>query len=478
MANRDPTIAPPPDPKIFKPKFRERILNFSRHLRSSKSAGFLALLGLVGASSCARMLGLDDLEFIGPKGTQGGTGGEGQSSGVAGEQIGGSAGRNTGGATGSNAGQGTCGTCAGDCLEGVCCPKGYFNCGGECFDLFSSAAHCGSCETTCEAEQVCNEGRCSSDCEKLARCGNDCVDLASNLNHCQHCNTRCFSPLMNGKAVCAAEGCVIECNPDSEPCGNSCCPPPPENGNVVCNSAVQCQVECDVNYHACVETEDPSCYRDDDDQHCGASCYDCWQPNATVRCIDSHCANTCDGPVTFPCDDAPSKVACGIWDFESGTPEGWFVDLDGLTNAWTDTLEATQAKARSGTYSLAFGFEGDDSRDPNARYIIELGVSVCSDGVNWPSHQFAFHYFFETAPDSDPPPHGKAEVYLQLRNGDRAVYAGCDSLQPNARGEWGVMTCDLIDIPEFTRMSLVFRIFHAPWTGTIYLDRVGWRDRE
>jgi hypothetical protein len=451
------------------PKFRERILNFSRQRRSSKSVGWLTVLGLVGASSCGRMLGLDDLAFTGPNVSKGGTGGEGQSSGVAGEQTGGSAGRNPGGVTGGNAGQGACGgTCTGVCLEGVCCPKGHANCDDKCFDLLTSAAHCGSCQTTCAAGEVCLEGRCSADCGSLTRCDNDCVDLARNPHHCQSCGNECPRSPPNGTAICAGlEGCAIEC--DQKGC-NSCCPPPPTNGYADCDSDNECVVRCKTDHHAC-GTDTAACYHDNDVEHCGTSCYDCRQPNTTVRCIRSHCDNACDGPATFPCGDPSGKLGCGFWDFESRTSEGWFIDPNGMTNAWTGTLEATQAQEYSGDFSLAFGFDGDGTGD---KHTIDLTVSPCPSGspVTWPPGRFAFHYFLEPASGFDPPPPGMAEVDLWLRNDNAHVLGFCNTYL-NAARRWGVVTCDLIDKPEFTSLSLVFRIF-SPWKGTIYIDLASW----
>jgi hypothetical protein len=445
------------------------------------------------------MLGLDDLEFTGPKGTQGGMGGDGQSSGMAGEP--------TGGASGGNAGQGACGSactgvclegvccptghanCGGECfdlrtsaghcgscetscgagevcLEGVCCPEGHANCGGECFDLRTSAGHCGSCETTCAAGEVCRDGRCKSDCGGLDQCGTECVDLASNPNHCQRCGNECPAP-PNGTAVCYG-ACDIRCIEPSQRCGNSCCPPPPSNGQVVCSPGDVCQVQCNANHHACEGTETP-CFPDEDAEHCGTSCEDCRQPNAIAFCVASRCANFCYGLTTFPCGDLSGKVACGFWDFESGTNEGWYIDPDGMMNAWTGTLEATQARTYSGTNSLAFGFDGDGNSSTGGSYAIELGVSLCPNGVavDWPPRGFGFYYSFEPASGFGPPPEW-TEVFARLRNGKQHVLGVCDTPQDAGSG-WEYVGCAFADSTEITHLSFGFRIF-VPWKGTIYID--------
>src|SRR4029078_13718231 len=73
-------------------------------------------------------------------------------------------------------------------INGVRCVDGTVACGDVCARLSSSAEHCGSCDVACEADSVCDRGRCqpaSVGCSgQRLLCGSDCVDARSDLDHC------------------------------------------------------------------------------------------------------------------------------------------------------------------------------------------------------------------------------------------------------------------------------------------------------
>jgi hypothetical protein len=73
---------------------------------------------------------------------------------------------------------------AGEAADGDC-PAGRTRCGASCVDLGTDPGNCGTCGHTCDASEVCNEGRCASTCAGgLLRCGGSCVDPATDEAHC------------------------------------------------------------------------------------------------------------------------------------------------------------------------------------------------------------------------------------------------------------------------------------------------------
>src|SRR4030095_2329030 len=60
---------------------------------------------------------------------------------------------------------------------GCCTEPGRINCGGDCFDWRTDAAHCGGCDFACGEGEVCSEGSCLSICpEGMTFCGEGCVN--------------------------------------------------------------------------------------------------------------------------------------------------------------------------------------------------------------------------------------------------------------------------------------------------------------
>src|SRR5437879_4501375 len=70
----------------------------------------------------------------------------------------------------------TCGACgpacpqgggAPTCQAGVCgvmCKSPLQDCGGTCVDVSNDPTRCGSCDTKCDAGQVCSDGSCDASC--------------------------------------------------------------------------------------------------------------------------------------------------------------------------------------------------------------------------------------------------------------------------------------------------------------------------
>lgn len=75
---------------------------------------------------------------------------------------------------------------------GGTCPRGQMNCGGECVDVMSDAAHCGGCDEPCDPGEVCEEGSCGSPCAAQEMlCAGECVDPLASDGHCGGCEQPC-----------------------------------------------------------------------------------------------------------------------------------------------------------------------------------------------------------------------------------------------------------------------------------------------
>ena len=70
-----------------------------------------------------------------------------------------------------------------------------------CFDLTSSAEHCGSCGTPCEAGAVCTQSQCCP--TGTSYCSSGCVDILTNPDNCGACDAGCPAP-----AQCSAGTCT------------------------------------------------------------------------------------------------------------------------------------------------------------------------------------------------------------------------------------------------------------------------------
>lgn len=79
----------------------------------------------------------------------------------------------------------------------------YTLCNQKCFDMSSDPAHCGACDKSCGASQICQNSACVT-CvpSTYVNCNNRCVDLkatGSNWN-CGRCNNVC-SRCLNGECM-------------------------------------------------------------------------------------------------------------------------------------------------------------------------------------------------------------------------------------------------------------------------------------
>lgn len=90
------------------------------------------------------------------------------------------------------------------------CAAGLEACTSGCFDLLTSAAHCGACDAACAPELECRDGGCV--CQgALDACGGRCVDTQTDAAHCGNCGVAC-----GPNEACRAGGCA--CSGELFPC--------------------------------------------------------------------------------------------------------------------------------------------------------------------------------------------------------------------------------------------------------------------
>tara|TARA_B100000676_G_C17788489_1_gene685716 strand:- start:2 stop:685 length:684 start_codon:yes stop_codon:yes gene_type:complete len=93
--------------------------------------------------------------------------------------------------------------------EDAGCAAGTTSCDGQCVDLTTSHANCGSCGTACTDDEVCEQSECSTQCsDALTDCAGACVDLTTNDSHCGACDNACDSGGSCSEGECLeASGC-------------------------------------------------------------------------------------------------------------------------------------------------------------------------------------------------------------------------------------------------------------------------------
>jgi hypothetical protein len=120
-----------------------------------------------------------------------------------------------GGGSGATGGDGGSGAATGG--SGGCAP-GLEDCGGECVDTMTSAAHCGGCNLPCQLSEECLAGECGPLCEGVfIACNGMCVDSSSDEQHCGDCITVCAP-----NEICNGGTCELDCPPPQQACNNQC----------------------------------------------------------------------------------------------------------------------------------------------------------------------------------------------------------------------------------------------------------------
>ncbi len=97
------------------------------------------------------------------------------------------------------------------CSTGSCnlsCVGGTTKCGDGCVDTDYDPSHCGACDTTCPANEVCAGGGCCT--LGLLFCDAACTDVDASDSHCGACGTACSGATphcLNGTCVAVLADC-------------------------------------------------------------------------------------------------------------------------------------------------------------------------------------------------------------------------------------------------------------------------------
>lgn len=204
----------------------------------------------------------------------------------------------------------TCGAgevCAGGSC-GVQCPDGQSVCAGGCFDTTSSTDHCGECGNACAAGEVCAAGSCEASCPSgQVDCAGLCVSTASDEANCGACGTACAAG-----EVCAGGSCAVSCGGSLVECSGVC-----KDTAVDRDNCGACGTTCAAD-EACVNGAcEPSCGPGQidcagtctsivaDEANCGACGNAC---GANELCVSGTCTLTCAGVTPDECAGACTNL--------------------------------------------------------------------------------------------------------------------------------------------------------------------------
>jgi hypothetical protein len=219
----------------------------------------------------------------------------------------------------------TCG--AGEvCVDGACgvtCPAGRTSCEGACRDLETDRAHCGACDAACGAGQACVSGACATTCPTgQDLCEGGCFDLQTSNAHCGACGEACGAGL-----VCAAGSCQASCPTGQALCGGQCFDLQTSSAHCgdcatacgageVCRAG-GCETQCPTGQAVC----EGACFDlQQAVEHCGDCATTC---GAGQFCVAGQCATSCPvgqqacgtvcaATATDPAHCGACDVACGV----------------------------------------------------------------------------------------------------------------------------------------------------------------------
>lgn len=202
------------------------------------------------------------------------------------------------------------------------------------------------------------------------------------------------------------------CNAGTTSCGTTCC-----TGSQVCVAGLtsECKTPDCSAANSCGTSDGAGGVCTNTKGKCLA------KPNTTAACSGSSCVYACNA-ATLSCSTA-ADPACGSWNFESGTTEGWSLTND-PNSLGTSLRAATAPGTGAGARSLAVDVDGT-GRDYGH---VTIGLDFCG-GAPATGLQGAFHASLWFQPtDSNGAPAGPAWTYLS--NGSSGVGGGADYNTP------------------------------------------------
>jgi Stigma-specific protein, Stig1 len=203
------------------------------------------------------------------------------------------------------------------------CPTGQQICSGACVDPKIDPTHCGACDKTCAAGEVCSQGACALQCGGgTTKCGSLCINTQNDPSNCGACDKACA-----GGEVCSQSACALTCSGGSTKCGASCintqndpancgdCGKACAGGEVCAKGA--CALSCSGGAtkcgNACVSTKvDPANCGD-----CGTACAMgevCSNGACGLSCVggSTKCGSACVDTAKDPTNCGTCGTACAM----------------------------------------------------------------------------------------------------------------------------------------------------------------------
>ncbi len=92
------------------------------------------------------------------------------------------------------------------------CTGGLVDCGGACVNTTTDPAHCGGCDTACDAASFCSNSSCTTDCPtSTTECNRSCVDTGTDPMNCGGCGAVCASGETCSGGACACSAGLVDC---------------------------------------------------------------------------------------------------------------------------------------------------------------------------------------------------------------------------------------------------------------------------
>ncbi len=176
-------------------------------------------------------------------------------------------------------------------------------------------------------------------------------------------------------------------------------------------------------------------------------------------------------------------LSCGAWDFESGTAEGWTLDIGvpGEPRATLSEPTSSTVFHSSGARSLAGHFDGTGATVQSPA-VLRLTVPLCSGAqtVSLDSKSFAMDIAFQINANL---------IDMNLETGtiswggtSSATPAGTNSFdfRPSFAGQHVVFVFPTgatssyisIAVPLLPALVLPDMVTSSPWIGTVFLDNI------
>jgi hypothetical protein len=253
-------------------------------------------------------------------------------------------------------GAGNCGklACSTD-KNSLICSGGAPNACGGCSALTPSGATKGASCGTCSRTWACNPDLISLSC------------AGTMPNVCGGCSA-ITGTLGASCGACSVTACSSDKN--SLVCNAQC------TGTQVCVSGLnQCKTPDCTAANSCGKSDGAGGICTNAKGNCPA------KPNSTVACAGSSCTYTC-ATKTLSCSTA-AEPACGTWNFESKTPEGWYLDTTPGASDAVDKVKGLYLVAPPGTgggsWSLAVDIDG--SKGSGAAIALQLCGGAPATGL-------------------------------------------------------------------------------------------------